>query len=79
MNFLLMTSLEYIAFLPFGFLMDKWMWDVYSGHIKPEEYNSKWWQYRRRYQGIKAPINRTEDDFDPGGKLHISADVPFIR
>ena len=78
-NFLLKTALNVIAFLPFGYLMDKWMWDVYSGRIKPNEYNTKWWEYRMQYQGIKAPIERTENDFDPGAKMHIVSDVSYIR
>ncbi|XP_057302369.1 angiotensin-converting enzyme-like [Hydractinia symbiolongicarpus] len=78
-NFLLKTAMERIAFLPFGYLMDQWMWGVYSGDIKPEEYNKKWWEMRLKYQGIKPPVNRTENDFDPGAKYHIPADTPYIR
>lgn len=78
-NFLMKTALERIAFLPFGYLMDKWMWNVYSGEIKPDEYNQQWWHLRRKYQGIKPPTNRTENDFDPGAKYHIPGDTPYIR
>ena len=45
-NFLFQMALDKIAFLPFGYLMDRWMWDVYSGQIKTEDYNSAWWKYR---------------------------------
>ena len=78
-NFLLKTAMERIAFLPFGYLMDQWMWGVYSGDIKSNEYNKKWWDLRRKYQGIKPPVERTENDFDPGAKYHIPANVPYIR
>ena len=59
--------------------MDKWVWGVYSGDIKTTEYNAKWWEYRLKYQGIKPPIERSENDFDPGAKYHIAANVPYIR
>lgn len=38
-------ALEKIAFLPFGYLMDKYRYDIFNGKIKPENYNSKWWEY----------------------------------
>lgn len=30
-------------------------------------------------QGIKSPVERSEDDFDAGAKYHIPASVPYIR
>ncbi|XP_066914315.1 angiotensin-converting enzyme-like [Clytia hemisphaerica] len=78
-NFLLKVAMERIAFLPFGYLMDQWMWNVYSGQIKYEDYNKAWWEMRLKYQGLKPPTNRSENDFDPGAKYHIPADTPYIR
>ena len=52
---LLARALDGVAFLPFGLLVDKWRWQVFSGEIKPAEYNTAWWQLREEYQGIKAP------------------------
>lgn len=34
---------------------------------------------RLKYQGLCPPIPRTEEDFDPGAKFHISASMPYIR
>jgi hypothetical protein len=31
--------------------------------------------FREQYQGIKSPVTRTENDFDPGAKYHIPANV----
>ena len=79
-NFLLKTAMERIAFLPFAYLMDQWMWGVYSGDIAPKDYNKKWWEMRLKYQGIKSPVARNDEtDFDPGAKYHIPADTPYIR
>lgn len=72
-------ALGKIAFLPFGKLIDQWRWKVFSGEIKPEDYNKTWWELRTQYQGISAPVERTEQDFDAGAKYHIAANVPYTR
>jgi peptidyl-dipeptidase A len=76
---LLKRALEKVAFLPFGLLIDKWRWDVFAGKTKPAEYNRHWWELREKLQGVKAPVARTEKDFDPGAKYHIPANVPYTR
>ncbi|MBK6687870.1 MAG: M2 family metallopeptidase [Deltaproteobacteria bacterium] len=78
-NIQMKDALDKIAFLPFGKLIDQWRWKVYNGEIKPENYNAAWWELRRKYQGIDAPVARTEADFDPGAKYHIPANVPYTR
>lgn len=73
------TALKKIAFLPFGKMIDQWRWAVFDGRIKPSEYNAAWWDLRRKYQGIAPPLQRTEEDFDPGAKYHIPANTPYTR
>jgi peptidyl-dipeptidase A len=72
-------ALDKIAFLPFGRVIDLWRWKVFSGEIKPENYNSSWWQLRQQYQGIAPPVARTEADFDPAAKYHIAGNTPYTR
>lgn len=72
-------ALDKIAFLPFGKLIDEWRWKVFSGEITPANYNAAWWQLREQYQGVSAPVPRTEEDFDPGAKYHIPANTPYTR
>jgi peptidyl-dipeptidase A len=76
---LLRDALDKIAFLPFGLLMDKWRWGVFSGQIAPADYNKAWWQLRTQYQGIAPTGTRGEEFFDPGAKYHIPANVPYAR
>jgi peptidyl-dipeptidase A len=76
---LLRQALDKVAFLPFGLMVDKWRWGVFSGEIPPSRYNAAWWELRNRYQGIAAPMPRTEADFDPGAKYHIPANTPYMR
>ncbi|HEX6746847.1 MAG TPA: M2 family metallopeptidase [Longimicrobium sp.] len=76
---LLRQALDKVAFLPFGLLVDKWRWGVFSGQITPQNYNAAWWSLRNRYQGVSAPMPRSEADFDPGAKYHIPANTPYMR
>ena len=76
---LLRTAMDKVAFLPFGLLIDKWRWQVFSGEVKPADYNKAWWALREQYQGVAPPVERTEADFDPGAKNHIPANVPYAR
>ena len=76
---LLNQALDKVAFLPFGLLVDQWRWKVFSGEVAPERYNGAWWELRRKYQGVEAPVPRSEADFDPGAKYHVAANVPYTR
>jgi len=76
---LLKDALEGVAFLPFGLLVDQWRWKVFSGEISPGDYNKGWWELREKYQGVSAPLPRTEQDFDPGAKYHIPGNTPYTR
>jgi peptidyl-dipeptidase A len=76
---LLQMALQKVAFLPFGYLIDRWRWEVFSGAIPPSRYNASWWELRRRYQGLAPPGTRTETDFDPGAKFHVATNTPYMR
>jgi peptidyl-dipeptidase A len=73
------SALDKVAFLPFGKMIDQWRWDVFAGKVTPANYNAAWWQLRRSYQGVDSPNPRSEEDFDPGAKYHIPANVPYTR
>jgi len=79
LGLLMQKALEKIAFLPFGLLIDQWRWKVFSGEITPEQYNQAWWALRLKYQGVAPPVARSEEDFDPGAKYHVAANVPYTR
>jgi len=78
-NILLSMALERIAFLPFGYLVDKFRWDVYSGKTSKENMNCHWWKLRHDIQGIKPPNTRNTDQFDAGAKYHVASDVGYVR
>lgn len=76
---LMRRALEKISFLPFGLLVDQWRWQVFSGQVKPDQYNTAWWDLRTKYQGIVAPSPRGEEFFDAGSKFHVASVVPYTR
>ncbi|MFN0118945.1 MAG: M2 family metallopeptidase, partial [Blastocatellia bacterium] len=76
---LLQRALDKVAFLPFGYLVDQWRWKVFSGEVKPADYNKAWWELRQKYQNIAPPEARSEKDFDAWAKYHVAANVPYTR
>jgi peptidyl-dipeptidase A len=79
LGLLMHRALEGVAFLPFGYLVDKWRWDVFSGRTSPSDYNKAWWALREKYQGIAPPESRGEEFFDAGAKYHIPGNTPYAR
>jgi Oligoendopeptidase F len=77
--FLLKMALDKIAFLPFGLMVDRWRWDVFSGETSPAEYNDAWTADMLKYQGLTPPGPRPENAFDPGAKYHIPGNTPYTR
>jgi peptidyl-dipeptidase A len=76
---LMRRALDKIAFLPFGLLIDQWRWKVFSGQVSPEQYNTAWWELRKKYQGVAPASARGEEFFDAGAKYHVPANVPYTR
>lgn len=77
--YLLKMALQKVAFLPFGLEIDRWRWEVFSGQITEAQYNQRWWELVRKYQGLEAPGVRPDSAFDPGAKYHVAASVPYTR
>lgn len=77
--FLLKMALDKIAFLPFGLMVDRWRWDVFSGKTSPDQYNDAWSANMLKYQGLVPPGPRPANAFDPGAKYHIPGNTPYTR
>src|SRR6476469_4512422 len=78
-GYLLRQAMDKSAFLPFGLMIDKWRWEVFSGQVTPAQYNKAWWDLKAKYQGVAPPAERSEADFDPGAKYHIASNTPYVR
>ena len=79
LNFLMQRAVEKVAFLPFGLLVDRWRWQVFSGEASPDTWNAAWWALRREVQGVAPPTPRDEQKFDAAAKYHVAASVPYAR
>jgi peptidyl-dipeptidase A len=56
-------------------VMTHWEADIYAHHLPASEWNKRWWQYVRDFQGIDAPEPRGEEFCDAATKTHIN-DTP---
>lgn len=72
-------ALEKIIFLPFAFTLDKYRWSIFRKEIPDDQYNCRFWKLREEYSGIVPPMARSEKDFDPAAKYHISSDTEYLR
>ncbi|CAL8097157.1 unnamed protein product [Orchesella dallaii] len=79
LNYLMKMALEKIAFLPFGYLIDAYRWQLFDGTIPRSNFTQGWLKIRNEVQGLIPPTVRTEQDFDPGSKYHVPGNTPYIR
>ncbi len=55
--------------------MTHWEADVYARSLPPEQWNARWWQYVRDFQGVEPPAPRGEEWCDAATKTHVN-DTP---
>nr|CAD7590024.1 unnamed protein product [Timema genevievae] len=74
-NALMQMALEKIAFLPFGLLIDKWRWDVFSGAVNETQWNDHWWYYR----GIsETPTKIIKENIDAEDLIEIESELASV-
>ena len=94
-NLLFSLGLEEFVFLPWGYLVDRFRWDLYSGKVSKarvlknkitivdinaqENMNCHWWKLRSEIQGIAPPSQRNNEQFDQGAKSHVAQDTNYVR
>lgn len=52
--------------------MTHWEADVYAKTLPPDQWNRRWWQYVRDFQGVDSPTERGEEFCDAATKTHIN-------
>lgn len=73
---LLQEALNFVVFIPFATgTMTMFEHDLYRHNLAPADFNSRWWQYARQYQGIVPPGDRGETYCDAATKTHINDDA----
>lgn len=47
---------------------------MYVDNLSPDQFNAKWWELAKKYQGIEPPVPRGEEYCDAATKTHINND-----
>jgi peptidyl-dipeptidase A len=53
-------------------VMTHWEADIYAHNLPAAEWNQRWWQYVRDFQGVEPPEERGEEWCDAATKTHIN-------
>jgi peptidyl-dipeptidase A len=65
-----------VVFIPWAAgVMTRFEYELYENDLPKEEYNRRWWELVRQYQGIVPPSSRAERYCDPATKTHINDDA----
>jgi len=76
MQQLLKEALNYVAYMPFAAgTMTRFEHALYVEDLPPDQFNAKWWDLVRKYQGVAPPEPRGEEHADPLTKTHINNDA----
>ncbi len=76
MQALLKEALNYLVFIPFSAgTMTNFEHDLYAGNLPKEQYNQRWWELVKKYQGVAPPTTRGEEFCDAASKTHINDDA----
>ena len=80
-NYLMRLALQKVAFLPFGYAMDKYRFALFRNQVdRKHELNSMWWALRVEHGGIMAAVRRSDaNNFDAGAKFHVPSNTPYFR
>jgi peptidyl-dipeptidase A len=72
---LLKEALSYVVFIPFASgVMSEFEHDLYARNLAPEDFNKRWWELSRQYQGMVPPADRGSEYADATSKTHINDD-----
>ncbi|RYD56850.1 MAG: peptidase [Sphingobacteriales bacterium] len=72
---LLKEALNSVVFIPFAAgTMSNFEKAMYVDSLSPDQFNAKWWELSKKYQGIVPPSPRGEEYCDAATKTHINDD-----
>lgn len=69
-------AMNYVVFIPWSAgVMTGFEHDLYARELPREQWNARWWDLVRRYQGVVPPGARGAEFCDPATKTHINDDA----
>lgn len=76
MQVLLKEALNYVVFVPWSSgVMTRFEHDLYAKNLPRDQFNARWWDLVRQYQGIAPPAERGPEYCDAATKTHINDDA----
>jgi peptidyl-dipeptidase A len=73
---LLQEALNFVTFIPFATgTMTEFEHDLYKNNLPKDQFNKRWWEIVKQYQGIVPPADRGEEYCDAATKTHINDDA----
>ena len=73
---LLKEALNYAVFIPFAAgVMSEFEKSLYTDNLPADQFNKRWWDLVKEYQGVVPPTNRGEEYCDAATKTHINDDA----
>jgi peptidyl-dipeptidase A len=73
---LLKEALDYIVMVPWAAgTMTEYEYDLYKNELPVDNYNKRWWELAKKYQGIVPSSERGEEYCDAATKTHIIDDA----
>ena len=73
---LLKEALQHVVFIPFSAgVMSEFEKSLYADNLSPDQFNARWWELAKQYQGIVPPGDRNEVYCDAATKTHINDDA----
>ncbi|MBL7766427.1 MAG: M2 family metallopeptidase [Chitinophagaceae bacterium] len=73
---LLKEAMNTAVFIPFSSgTMTGFEKSLYADRLSPDQWNHKWWELAKMYQGIVPPTERGEEYCDAATKTHINDDA----
>lgn len=76
MQTLLKEAMNYIVFMPWSAgVMTEFEYELYANDLPATQFNERWWEIKKKYQGVVPPSARGEEYCDAASKTHISDDA----
>jgi peptidyl-dipeptidase A len=73
---LLKEALNYAVFIPFAAgVMSEFEKSLYTDNLPADQFNKRWWELVKEYQGVVPPSERGEEYCDAATKTHINDDA----
>lgn len=74
-SWLLDQAMEHVVFMPWGAgTMTRFEYELYEQDLPKDQFNKRWWEIVKKYQGIVPPTDRGNEFADAASKTHINDD-----